>query len=76
MFNFFAVKDPGYDVIGRIFETKGKRIYISSHDIISGNFDSEKVDQDEVFYYKDILYFFSEWPEYYTYQKFGVTSEG
>jgi hypothetical protein len=42
------------------FLKQGKRIYNSSHDIISGNFDSEKVDQDEVFYYKDILYFFSE----------------
>ena len=29
-------------------------------DIISGNFDSEKVDQDEVFYYKDTLHFFLE----------------
>jgi hypothetical protein len=26
----------------------------------SGNFVSEKVDQDEVFYYKDILHFFLE----------------
>jgi hypothetical protein len=26
----------------------------------SGNFDSEKVDQDEVFYYKDTLHFFLE----------------
>jgi hypothetical protein len=25
-------------------------------------FDSEKVDQDEVFYYKDMLHFFLEWP--------------
>jgi hypothetical protein len=33
------------------------------------NFDSEKVDQDEVFYYKDILHLFSEWPKYYTYQQ-------
>jgi hypothetical protein len=32
-------------------------------------FDSEKVDQDEVFYYKDMLHFFLEWPKYYTYQK-------
>jgi hypothetical protein len=30
------------------------------NDIISGNFDREKVDQDEVFYYKDILHFFFE----------------
>ena len=26
----------------------------------SGNFDSENVDQDEVFYYKDMLHFFLE----------------
>jgi hypothetical protein len=32
----------------------------SPNDIISGKFDSEKVDQDEVFYYKDILHFFLE----------------
>jgi hypothetical protein len=33
----------------------------SPNDIISGNFDSEKVDQDEVFYYEDTLqHFFSE----------------
>jgi hypothetical protein len=32
----------------------------SSNDIISGNFDSEKVDQDEVFYCKDSLHFFFE----------------
>ena len=51
----------GYDAIGRIFGAKtklGKLICNSSSDIMSGNFDSEKVDQDEVFYYKDILHFF------------------
>jgi hypothetical protein len=31
--------------------------------------DSEKVDQDGIFYYKDILHFFFEWRKYYTYQK-------
>jgi hypothetical protein len=30
------------------------------NDLISRNFDSEKIDQDEVFYYKDILHFFLE----------------
>jgi hypothetical protein len=35
----------------------------STDDIISGNLNSEKVDQDEVFYYKDTLHFFSEWPK-------------
>jgi hypothetical protein len=54
-------------------QTKGKRIYNSSPDIVSGNFECEKIEQDEVFYYKDILYFFSELPKYYTYQKLGVT---
>jgi hypothetical protein len=29
----------------------------------------DKVDQDEVFYYKDTLHFFLEWPKYYPYQK-------
>jgi hypothetical protein len=32
----------------------------SPNDIISGKFGSEKVDQGEVFYYKDILHFFLE----------------
>jgi hypothetical protein len=41
----------------------------SANDIISENFDSQKVDQHEVFYYKDTLHFFSEWSKYYTYQK-------
>jgi hypothetical protein len=27
------------------------------------------VDQDGIFYYKDILHFFFEWPKYYTCQK-------
>jgi hypothetical protein len=36
-------------------------------DLISGNFDSEKVYHDEVFYYKDTLHLFLEWPQYYTY---------
>ena len=31
-----------------------------SNDIISGNYDGEKVDQDGIFYYKDILHFFFE----------------
>ena len=34
-----------------LFVTKNSPDYI-----ISGNFDSEKVDQDEVFYYKDMLH--------------------
>ena len=36
-------------------KNKGKLICNSPNDIISGNFDSEKVDQDGIFYYKDIL---------------------
>jgi hypothetical protein len=50
-------------------KTKGKLICNSSNDIISANFDSEKVGQDGIFYYKHILHFFFEWPKYYTYQK-------
>ena len=41
-------------------KNKGKLIYNSPNDIISGNFDSEKVDQDGIFYNKDILHFFFE----------------
>ena len=69
--NFFTVKVSGYDVIRWIFGTKnkGKLICNSPNDIISVNFDSEKVDQDKIFYYKDILHFFFESPKYYTYQK-------
>jgi hypothetical protein len=71
LINFSTVKVSGYDVIRWIenffpfvFCTKN-----SSIDIITGNFDSEKVDQDDFFYYKDTLHFFLEWPKYYTYQK-------
>jgi hypothetical protein len=47
----FHCQSSRYDVIGWIFSTKnkGKLICNSPNDIISGNFDSEKVDQDEVF---------------------------
>ncbi len=48
---------------------KGKLICNSLNDIISENFDSEKVDEDEDFSYKDILHFFLELPKYYTNQK-------
>ena len=50
LINFFTVRISGYDVIWRIFGTKneGKLICNSPNDMISGNFDSEKVDQDEV----------------------------
>jgi hypothetical protein len=41
-------------------KNKGKLICNSPNDIISGNFDSEKVDQDGIYYYKDILHFFFE----------------
>jgi hypothetical protein len=41
-------------------KNKGKVICNSPNDIISPKFDSEKVDQDGIFYYKDILYFFFE----------------
>jgi hypothetical protein len=50
-------------------KNKGKLICNSPNDIISGNFDSEKVDQDGIFYHKDIIRFFFESPKYHTYQK-------
>jgi hypothetical protein len=67
----FHCQSSRYDVIRWIFYTnnKGKIICNSPNDIISGNFDNEKVDQDGIFYYKDILHFFFQWPKYYTYQK-------
>jgi hypothetical protein len=70
LINFFTVKVSGYDVIRWIFGTKnkGKLICNSPNDIISGKFDSEKVDQDGISYYKDILHFVFKWPKYYTYQ--------
>ena len=46
-------------------------IYISSDDIVSVNFDREKIGRDEV-----LLYFFSELLKYCTYQKLGVTLTG
>ena len=41
----------------------------SLDDIISRKYDNKKVDQDEVFYCKDMLHFFLESPKYITYQK-------
>ena len=60
--NFFTVKVPDMMSLGEFFvqKNKGKLICNSPNDIISGNFGSEKVDQDGIFYYKDILHFFSE----------------
>jgi hypothetical protein len=71
LINFFTVKISSYDVNRWIFGTKnkGKKNFNSPNDIISAHFDIEKVDQDGIFYYKDILHFFFEWPKYYTYQK-------
>jgi hypothetical protein len=37
-----------------------KIIFNLPNDIISANFDSEKVDQDGIFHYKDIFHFFLE----------------
>jgi hypothetical protein len=68
----FHCQSSRYDVIRWIFGTKnkGKLIRNSPNDIISANFDSEKVDQDGIFYYKDILHFVFEWLTYlYTYKK-------
>jgi hypothetical protein len=67
----FHCQSSRYDVIRWIFGTKnkGELFRNSPNDIISGNFDSEKVDQDGIFYCKDILYFdlqfFFEWPKLY-----------
>jgi hypothetical protein len=33
------------------------------------DYESEKIDQDEVFYHKDILHFFLKWPKYFPYQR-------
>ena len=44
-----------------VAKSMGKIIYNSFDYIISGNSDSQKVYQDEVFYYEDILHFFLEW---------------
>ena len=56
----FTVKFSGYDVIRWIFgaTNKGKLICNSLNDIISVNYDSKEVDQDEISHYEDILHFF------------------
>jgi hypothetical protein len=54
----------GHDVMRWIFGTNNKGKLISSNDITSGNFDSEKVDQAEVFYSINVYYISSssvEW---------------
>ena len=43
-------------------KNKGKLIRNSPNDIMSANFGSEKVDQDGIFYYKDVLHFYSNDP--------------
>jgi hypothetical protein len=60
-----TVEVSGYDVIEWIFGTKNKWKLIchSPNDIISANYDGEKVDQDGIFYYKDILHFVFGWPK-------------
>jgi hypothetical protein len=46
-------KKPHLD---QLFHCRSSR-YVSPNDIISANFDSEKVDQDGIFYCKDVLHF-------------------
>ena len=63
MINFFTVNVPDMMSLGELLvsqaectfgtKNKGKLICNSPNDIISGNFDNEKVDQDGTFYYKD-----------------------
>jgi hypothetical protein len=59
---FSLSKFPDMTSLGEFLvqKNKGKIICISSNDIISGNSDSEKVDQDWIFYSKDIIHFFFE----------------
>ena len=62
LINFFTVKVPDMMSLGELLvqKNKGKLICNSPNDIMSGNFDSEKIDQDGIFHYKDILHFFFE----------------
>jgi hypothetical protein len=59
LINFFTVKVPDMMSLGEFWykKNKGKLICNSPNDIISRNFDSEKVGQDGIFYYKDIITF-------------------
>ena len=59
MINVFTVKVLDMMSLGEIFGTKnkGKLICNSPNDIISANFDSEKVDQDGIFIIK--IYYIS-----------------
>jgi hypothetical protein len=58
MSKFPDMMSLGEFLVQKTKETNLKFPY--SNNIVSGNFDSEKVDQDEVFYYKDTLHFFLE----------------
>jgi hypothetical protein len=52
----------GEIVVQKLWYKKQRKtnLQYSPNDIISANFGSEKVDQDGIFYYKDILHFFFE----------------
>jgi hypothetical protein len=54
LINFFTVKVPDMMSLGEFLvqKNKGKLICNSPNDIISVNFDSEKVDQDGIFIIK------------------------
>jgi hypothetical protein len=57
----FAKRDALSSLYKDIYaENKGKLIWNSLNEIISANVDSEKVDQDGIFYYEHILHFFFE----------------
>ena len=59
MINFFTIKVLDMMSLGEFLvqKNKGKLICNSPNDIISGNFDSEKVDQDGIFIIK--IYYIS-----------------
>jgi hypothetical protein len=68
--NFYITITPNDIIVIRwilVQKNKGKLICDSPNDIISVNFDGEKVDQDGIFNDKDILHFFFESPKHYTY---------
>ena len=66
--DFFAVKVDGSDVIAGI--SLYENLFTDSrYDITSVNFNSEKVHEDDIFVWQDILQFFSEESTDYKYLK-------
>jgi hypothetical protein len=68
---FLAVKVSGTDVIF-VARNNRKLICIALNDVSSGNFNSQKDREDDVFHKENILHFILKCTGYYKYVKFKI----